>query len=198
MRRISKIKLNWKLTGQLLSNCNFILRHALLVLAMRRPSLGPWLRYYGGMHCIANSGREMQWFCVPENLSLGKSKNCDAHPHVKAPAGASQRHCWTWAGCELGGVQRLHPLSVGVSVSGLRAKLARLCSRMRAGRCVACTCRVSCDKPPAPAPSPCGGSRHCGTPSWAMKRRALDPPPGPRRCVPASARDKRQDRKTDP
>ena len=33
------------------------------------------------------------------------------------------------------------------------------------------------------APSPRGGSRHCGTPCWAMKRRACAPPPAPRRCV---------------
>ena len=52
--------------------------------------------------------------------------------------------------------------------------------------------RVTSRRPPAP--SPCGGSRRCGTPCWVMKRRDCAPPSAPRRRVPASTKDKGQDR----
>ena len=73
-------------TNWLVSNCNFILTVSQGPRpGMRNPhgsSRKAWSRCPGGMHCLENSGVEIQGIFAPEIVSLRKSKNCDARPHV--------------------------------------------------------------------------------------------------------------------
>ena len=117
--RFSKINLNWKLIGQLVSNCKFILQIAPRAMPFTPVALNQWLCCYGGLQRVANSAQKMQGICVPEIPSQRKSTRHGTRANVKAHSGAGRPTLGYPVHCKCGS-----GASLSLSLSGRRAPSA--------------------------------------------------------------------------